>query len=196
MAQRSAGDPLVGHNHGSEERLDETSVASQIRAREAAIAREADSENVSPSQSPTGSTNPDTITPTAARRVRGPIFTTVARKSPDAPRAARPQQGLQAGNLNDMFSWDHGQLAEHLMAREAGEQCSEIANSLNWMVLPSGSSYPTAVASPDPTLPSASTGLLATTLQSGSSHASASTSSSPSSGTGHAWPLQSTAITV
>ena len=121
MAQRSAGNPLVGYSDGSEERLDETSVASQIRAREAAIAREADSENMSPSQSPTSSTNPDTNTPTAARRVRGPIFTTVARKSPDAPRAARPQHGLQAGNLNDMFSWDHGQLAEHLMAREAGE---------------------------------------------------------------------------
>ena len=122
MAQRAAGNPLAGYSDGIEGGIDVTCAASQIRAREAAIAREADAEGVSPSQSSTSSPNPDTNTPTAARRVRGPIFTTVARKSPDAPRAARPvpQQGLQANNLNGMFSWDHGQLAEHLMAREAG----------------------------------------------------------------------------
>ena len=60
MAQRAAGNPLAGYSDGSEERIDETSVASQIRAREAAIAREADAENVSPSQPSTSSPNPDT----------------------------------------------------------------------------------------------------------------------------------------
>ena len=46
MAQRASGGPLAGYSGGSEERIDEATVASQIRAREAAIAREAKAEHV------------------------------------------------------------------------------------------------------------------------------------------------------
>ena len=45
----TAGNPLAGYGDGSEEKIDEASAASQIRAREAAIAREADAGSVSPS---------------------------------------------------------------------------------------------------------------------------------------------------
>ena len=119
MAGRGLGNSPLGISHGNEERADELDVASQIRAREAAIPREADAESVSPTPSSMESTNPDIVTPSGARRTSGQLFTTEARKSPQAPIAAKPQRG-QAANINDMFTWDHSQLAGHLMAREAG----------------------------------------------------------------------------
>ena len=120
MAQRRMGTSPEGFTHGSEDRLDELTVASQIRAREAEIAREYAAESMSPTPSTRESTNPDIITPSGARNARGQLFTTEARKSPSAPIAAKPQQG-HAANINDMFTWDHGQLMEHFMAREAGD---------------------------------------------------------------------------
>ena len=120
MAQRRMGTSPKGFTHGSEDRLDELTVASQIRAREAEIAREYAAESMSPTPSTRESTNPDIITPSGARNARGQLFTTEARKSPSAPIAAKPQQG-HAANINDMFTWDHGQLMEHFIAREAGE---------------------------------------------------------------------------
>ena len=120
MAQRRMGTSPEGFTHGSEDRLGELTVASQIRAREAEIAREYAAESMSPTPSTRESTNPDIITPSGARNARGQLFTTEARKSPSAPIAAKPQQG-RAANINDMFTWDHGQLMEHFMAREAGD---------------------------------------------------------------------------
>ena len=120
MAQRRMGTSPEGFTHGSEDRLDELTVASQIRAREAEIAREYAAESMSPTPSTRESTNPDIITPSGARNARGQLFTTEARKSPSAPIAAKPQQG-HAANINDMFTWDHGQLMGHFLAREAGD---------------------------------------------------------------------------
>ena len=104
MAQRRMGTSPEGFTHGSEDRLDELTVASQIRAREAEIAREYAAESMSPTPSTRESTNPDIITPSGARNARGQLFTTEARKSPSAPIAAKPQQG-HAANINDMFTW-------------------------------------------------------------------------------------------
>ena len=93
MTQRRMGTSPEGFTHGSEDRLDELTVASQIRAREAEIAHDYATESMSPTPSTKEKTNHDITTPSGARNARGQLFTTEARKSPSAPITAKPQQG-------------------------------------------------------------------------------------------------------
>ena len=104
----------------------DAALLAQIRARETAIETEA--LGPSPATSAPRSTikvsNPDNITPSAARHVRAPLFQTQARQSPSAKPAAEPEQGSSAG-VNTMFEWDTAQLIEHFLARGSGTAFAE-----------------------------------------------------------------------
>ena len=126
MDGRAGGLIPEGYTHGSVRETMDAALLAQIRARETAIETEA--LGPSPATSAPRSTikvsNPDNITPSAARNVRAPLFQTQARQSPSAKPAAEPEQGSSAG-VNTMFEWDTAQLTEHFLARGSGTAFAE-----------------------------------------------------------------------